>query len=86
MAGHGGLVAGGVVMKFDYQDFGAVASITITSTIFEFRKHNRVVDTALFLVDVSHRRTGSFFMKTVIYGRSTAVLRAYKLVVREAAR
>lgn len=73
-------------MKFDYQDFGAVASITITSTIFEFRKHNRVVDKVLLLVDVSPHRTGSFFMKTVLSGRSTAVLRAYKLVVREAAR
>lgn len=45
-------------MKFGYQDFGAVASITITSTIFEFRKHNRVVDTALFLTNVNSIRTG----------------------------
>lgn len=57
-AGYGDLVAGGVVMKFGYQDFGAVASITITSTIFEFRKHNRVVDTALFLTNVNSIRTG----------------------------
>ncbi|AVX38558.1 TPA: hypothetical protein ACTR19_000553 [Yersinia enterocolitica] len=73
-------------MKFKYEDKGVVASITITSTIFEFRKHNRVVDKVLLLVDVSPHRTGSFFMKTVLSGRSTAVLRAYKLVVREAAR
>ncbi|HHL2710965.1 TPA: hypothetical protein ACQ39K_002501 [Yersinia enterocolitica] len=73
-------------MKFDYQDFGAVARITITSTIFEFRKYNRVVDTTLLLADVSPHRTGAFFMKTVLSGRSTAVLRAYKLVVREATR
>lgn len=76
----------GVVMRFGYQDFGAVASITITSTIFEFRKHNRVVDKVLLLVDVSPHRTGSFFMKTVLSGRSVAVLKAYKLVVREASR
>ncbi|MCB5310959.1 hypothetical protein [Yersinia intermedia] len=73
-------------MKFDYQDFGAVASITITSTIFEFRKHNRVVDTTLLLADVSPHRTGAFFMKTVLSGRSAAVLKAYKVVAREVAR
>lgn len=73
-------------MKFYYQDFGAVASITITSTIFEFRKHNRVVDTTLLLADVSPHRTGAFFMKTVLSGRSVEVLRAYKVVVREATR
>ncbi|EJA5030955.1 hypothetical protein OFY43_004180 [Salmonella enterica] len=34
-------------MKIEYQDYGAVANIVITSTVFEFRKHNRVVDAAL---------------------------------------
>lgn len=73
-------------MKFKYEDKGVVASITITSTIFEFRKHNRVVDTTLILADVNAHRTGSFFMKTVLSGRSVEVLRAYKVVVREVAR
>ncbi len=73
-------------MRFGYQDFGAVASITITSTIFEFRKHNRVVDTTLLLADVSPHRTGAFFMKTVLSGRSVAVLKAYKIVAREVSR
>lgn len=73
-------------MKFDYQDSGAVATITITSPIFEFRKHNRVVDTALFLSNVIANSSGTFFMKTVLSGRSAAVLKAYKVVVREAAR
>lgn len=31
-------------MKIQYQDYGAAANIVITSTVFEFRKHNRVVD------------------------------------------
>lgn len=31
-------------MKIEYQDYGAVANIVITSTVFEFRKHNRVLD------------------------------------------
>ncbi|EPI5424037.1 MULTISPECIES: hypothetical protein [Yersinia] len=73
-------------MKFKYEDKGVVASITITSTVFEFHKHNRVVDTTLLLADVSPHRTGSFFMKTVLSGRSVEVLRAYKVVVREATR
>ncbi|HGM5304509.1 hypothetical protein HP437_22485 [Serratia marcescens] len=73
-------------MKIDYQDHGATASITLTSTVFEFRRHNRVVDTALFLTSVSAYYSGFFFMKTVLSGRSAAVLKAYKIVLREMAR
>ncbi|MMZ47320.1 hypothetical protein D3C81_303170 [compost metagenome] len=73
-------------MKIDYQDHGATASITLTSTAFEFRRHNRVVDTALFLTDVSASRSGVFFMKTVLSGRTAVVLKAYKVVLREMAR
>lgn len=73
-------------MKIDYQDHGATASITLTSTVFEFRRHNRVVDTALFLTSVSSHRSGLFFMKTVLSGRSAAVLKAYKVILREMAR
>lgn len=73
-------------MKIDYQDHGATASITLTSTVFEFRRHNRVVDTALFLTSVSACHSGLFFMKTVLSVRSAAVLKAYKIVLREMAR
>ncbi|EKN4198503.1 hypothetical protein QVN24_15385 [Yersinia ruckeri] len=73
-------------MKFKYEDKGVVASITITSTVFEFRKHNRVVDTALFLSDVIANSSGTFFIKTELSGRSTAVLKAYKIVAREVSR
>ncbi|EPU5909544.1 hypothetical protein ACY0LP_001918, partial [Enterobacter hormaechei] len=31
-------------MKIQYQDYGAVANIVISSTVFEYRKHNRVVE------------------------------------------
>lgn len=74
-------------MKIQYQDYGAVANIVITSTVFEFRKHNRVVDTTLFLVPgvVSERR-GAFFMKTFISGKPRDALRAYKTVQREVKR
>jgi hypothetical protein len=73
-------------VKIDYQDHGATASITLTSTVFELRRHNRVVDTALFLTSISAHRSGLFFMKTVLSGRSAAVLKAYKVVLREMAR
>ena len=74
-------------MKIQYQDYGAAANIVITSTVFEFRKHNRVVDTTLFLVPgvVSERR-GAFFMKTFISGKTRDALRAYKTVQREVKR
>jgi hypothetical protein len=40
-------------MKIDFKDYGAVAAVTITSTIFEFRKHNRVVDATLLCTPAS---------------------------------
>ncbi|EPJ4667878.1 hypothetical protein OA820_09075 [Citrobacter freundii] len=74
-------------MKIEYQDYGAVANIVITSTVFEFRKHNRVVDTALFsTLGIVANRSGIFFMKTILSGKSRDMLRAYKTVQREATR
>ncbi|QXB75929.1 hypothetical protein I6L62_14150 [Enterobacter asburiae] len=74
-------------MKIEYQDKGAVANITITSTVFEFRKHNRVVDTALFsTLGIVANRSGMFFLKSVLSGKSRDILRAYKTIQREAAR
>ncbi|QXA50785.1 hypothetical protein I6L58_07070 [Enterobacter cancerogenus] len=74
-------------MKIQYQDYGAVANIVITSTVFEFRKHNRVVETTLFLVpSVVSSRHGTFILKTVISGKNRDALRAYRTVLREAAR
>ncbi|MGY9368796.1 hypothetical protein [Citrobacter pasteurii] len=74
-------------MKIEYQDYGAVANIVITSTVFEFRKHIRVVDTALFsTLGIVANRSGMFFMKTVLSGKSRDMLRAYKTVQREVTR
>lgn len=73
-------------MKIQYQDYGAVANIVITSTVFEFRKHNRVVDTTLLCTPgIVANRSGIFFMKSVLSGKSRDMLRAYKTVCREAA-
>lgn len=73
-------------MKFNYQDSGAVATLTITSTVFEFRKHNRIVDAALFSADVRAARSGVFLMKSVLSGKTKVVMRAYKTAAREAGR
>lgn len=71
-------------MKIEYQDYGAVANIIITSTVFEFRKHNRVVDATLLCTPgIIATRSGIFFMKTVLSGKSRDMLRAYKTILRE---
>lgn len=68
-------------MKIQYQDYGAVANIVITSTVFEFRKHNRVVDATLLCTPgIVANRSGMFFMKTVLSGKSRDMLRAYKTI------
>lgn len=74
-------------MKTEYQDYGAVANIIITSTVFEFRKHNRVVDATLLCTPgIVANRSGIFFMKSVLSGKSRDMLRAHKTVSREATR
>lgn len=74
-------------MKFNYQDHGAVASLTITSTVFELRTHNRAVDAALLSTsNLVAERSGCFFMKSVMSGRTPEVMRAYKVAGWEAGR
>lgn len=74
-------------MKIEFNDQGSDSVITLTSTVFEFRLHNRIVDTALFL-DPSFRakRSGFFVLKTIITGKTSHVLRAYKAIKAEASR
>ncbi|UYK35084.1 hypothetical protein OCM00_24465 [Klebsiella pneumoniae] len=74
-------------MKIKFNDKGVIATATITSTVFEFRLHNRAVDTALFLApSVRAKRSGFFVLKTVITGKPSHVLRAYKAIKAEASR
>ncbi|EMR8085664.1 hypothetical protein QBO93_001700 [Citrobacter freundii] len=74
-------------MKIQYQDYGAAANIVITSTVFEFRKHNRVVDATLLCTPgIIATRSGVLFMKSVLSGKYRDMLRAYKTVQREAKR
>ncbi|HEM6680858.1 hypothetical protein I5384_03125 [Citrobacter koseri] len=72
-------------MKIEYQDYGAVANVVITSTVFEFWKHNRVVDATLLCTPgIVANRSGVFFMKSILSGKSRDMLRAYKTIQREA--
>lgn len=74
-------------MKIEFNDQGSDSVITLTSTVFEFRLHNRSVDTALFLApSVRAKRSGFFVLKTVITGKTPHVLRAYKAIKAEASR
>ncbi|HEC2553577.1 TPA: hypothetical protein R2K55_005285 [Raoultella ornithinolytica] len=74
-------------MKIEFNDKGVIATATITSTVFELRLHNRAVDTALFLApSVRAKRSGFFVLKTVITGKTSHVLRAYKAIKAEASR
>lgn len=73
-------------MKFEFIDHGAVASLTITSSVFELRKHNRAVDAALLSADVVARTSGIFIRKTVISGPVNRGLRAYRAATREVAK
>jgi hypothetical protein len=71
-------------MKIYFLDYGAVSSVVITSSIFAFRKHDRVVNVTLYRVSgtVSERR-GLFFIKTFISGYAREALRAYKVATEE---
>ncbi|HAK7662551.1 TPA: hypothetical protein H2U85_004162 [Salmonella enterica] len=74
-------------MKIEYQDYGAVANIIITSNPFALRKHNRVVDAdPLCTPGITESRSGFFLVKSVLSGRAKEMLRAYKTVLREAKR
>lgn len=74
-------------MKIEFHEDGFDAIATITSTVFEFRLHNRAVDTALFLApSVRTKRSGFFILKTVISGKASHVLRAVKTLQWEASR
>ncbi|CAH5086051.1 hypothetical protein [Klebsiella oxytoca] len=74
-------------MKIEYQDYGSVANIVVTSTVFEFRRHNRAIDVVLFLVpDMTSQSSGFFIMKTILSGQTRHAIRAYNHLTREAKR
>lgn len=76
-----------MIVKIEFNDQGAIATATVTSSVFEFRRHNRAVDVALFSASgVRVYSSGFFILKTVISGKASHVLRAYKSLQWEATR
>lgn len=74
-------------MKIEFNDQGSVSVITVTSTVFEFRRHNRAIDVVLFLVpDMTSQSSGFFIMKTILRGQTRHAIRAYNHLIREAKR
>ncbi|MDE9455404.1 hypothetical protein [Xenorhabdus bovienii] len=71
-------------MKIEYLDKGNTAQIVIASFITERRKHNRCVDAALLTIPVRASSAGFFFRTTTITGKTTHVMRAYKIICKEA--
>ncbi|KFK94283.1 MULTISPECIES: hypothetical protein [unclassified Serratia (in: enterobacteria)] len=70
-------------MKIDYLDSGAIAKLTITGLILEYRRHNRVLDAALLSANVAASRRIGLMVKSTITGKTPAVMRAYKAALRE---
>ena len=74
-------------MKIEFNDKGVIATATITSTVFEFRRHNRAIDVAMFLTpEMTSQSSGFFIMKTALSGQTKHALRAYKHLIRETKR
>ncbi|MEQ4731252.1 hypothetical protein AB7W97_01325 [Providencia rettgeri] len=73
-------------MKLKYFDSGAVAKITVTSNLFQYKKHRRVVDAVLLKTHATASTKHGLMIKKVITGKSSHVLRAYKVAVAEANR
>lgn len=70
-------------MKIDYFYSGAIAKITVISNLFQYKKHCRVVDAVLLKTNVTASTKYGLVIRTIITGKSSHVLRAYKLAVVE---
>lgn len=71
-------------MKIEFEDYGSKASVIITSTVFEFRKHNRAVNRVLSQMSKAYFvESGAFVLKTHIYGNAADLYQAYLFVKKE---
>lgn len=69
-------------MKIEFNDQGTVSTVTVISTVFEFRRHNRVIDTALLVTpEMASKSSGFFIMRTILSGKTKHALRAYKHLI-----
>ena len=48
-------------MKVEFNDQGSVSVITVTSSVFEFRRHNRAIDVAFLLTPEMTSQSSGFF-------------------------
>ncbi|MGF7415797.1 hypothetical protein [Klebsiella pneumoniae] len=64
-------------MKIEFNDKGVIATATITSTVFEFRLHNRAVDTALFLAPSVRAKEGA--NKQVISSQADSLIKISRI-------
>ncbi|EEV6657369.1 hypothetical protein MT229_002846 [Escherichia coli] len=72
-------------MNIEFYNYGTKAKIIVTCWLWEFRRYNRVVDAALFVApEVHHQSGGGLLMRTVIYGKTVPMLRAFKVAKQEA--
>lgn len=71
-------------MKTEFNNLGDKAELTLTSTIFEFKKHNRLAEKAVTAIPFATMiRGGSFIMKTVITGNPLDTLLTHMSLERE---
>lgn len=71
-------------MKIEFQDAGVEARLVITSTAFEYRKHNRAVNRVLSQMPKAYFvESGAFVLKTHIYGNAADLYQAYLFVQKE---
>lgn len=74
-------------MKIAFEDYGNEASVIITSTVFEFRKHNRTVNRVLLQVPKACcTESSAFILKADIYGNAADLHQAYLFVQKEMGR
>lgn len=73
-------------MKIEYisNETESTAKVVIFSFITERRKLNRLDDRALLFTPVHESTIGFFFRVTTLYGKPSHVLRAYKIICKEA--
>lgn len=73
-------------MKIEYitSETGNTAKVVILSFITERRKLNHIVDAVKLWTPAQESSTGFFFRITTIYGKPDDVLRAYKIISKEA--
>lgn len=70
-------------MKIEYQDGGSDSRLIITSWVFEWRTHNRLVDEMLFRTPHLCAEDEGFFRRTTVISGKTAYVLCAEIVAEE---